>query len=111
MSQNTPNPVDFCNVSSLLSNDERALQQRMATFVNEKIIPIAASSFDDGVFPREIITDLAKEGVFDCTGLNNVAYGLICQELERGDTGIRTFVSVQNSLVTQPIAEFGSDAQ
>jgi glutaryl-CoA dehydrogenase len=111
MSQNDPNPVDFCNVTALLSDEERALQQKMAAFVNEKVIPDASKLFDSGVFPHELVTDLAKQGVFGCAGLNNVSYGLICQELERGDTGIRTFVSVQNSLVMQPIAEFGSDAQ
>jgi len=111
MSQNDPNPVDFCNVAALLSDDERALQQTMAAFVNEKVIPIASKSFDAGVFPRELIADLAQAGVFGCKGLNNVSYGLICQELERGDAGIRTFVSVQSSLVMQPIAEYGSNAQ
>ena len=111
MSQNDPNPVDFCNVAALLSDDEKALQQTMAVFVNEKVIPIASKSFDAGVFPRELIADLAQAGVFGCKGLNNVSYGLICQELERGDAGIRTFVSVQSSLVMQPIAEYGSNAQ
>jgi glutaryl-CoA dehydrogenase len=111
MTQNDPNPVDFCNVAALLSDDERALQHKMASFVNEKVVPIASLSFDEGVFPREIISDLAQEGVLGCAGLNNVSYGLICQELERGDAGIRTFVSVQSSLVMQPIAEYGSNAQ
>ena len=111
MSQNAPNPVDFCNIAALLSDDERALQQTMAAFVNEKVIPIASKSFDAGVFPRELVADLAQAGVFGCKGLNNVSYGLICQELERGDAGIRTFVSVQSSLVMQPIAEYGSNAQ
>jgi len=111
MSQNDPNPVDFCNVAALLSDDERALQQTMAAFVNEKVIPIASKSFDAGVFPRELVADLAQAGVFGCKGMNSVSYGLICQELERGDAGIRTFVSVQSSLVMQPIAEYGSNAQ
>lgn len=111
MSQNDPNPVDFCNVAALLSDDERALQQKMAAFVNEKVIPIASKSFDAGVFPRELVADLAQAGVFGCKGMNSVSYGLICQELERGDAGIRTFVSVQSSLVMQPIAEYGSNAQ
>ena len=111
MSQNAPNPVDFCNIAALLSDDERALQQTMAAFVNEKVIPIASKSFDAGVFPRELVADLAQAGVFGCKGLNSVSYGLICQELERGDAGIRTFVSVQSSLVMQPIAEYGSNAQ
>ena len=111
MSQNAPNPVDFCNIAALLSDDERALQQTMAAFVNEKVIPIASKSFDAGVFPRELVADLAQAGVFGCKGMNSVSYGLICQELERGDAGIRTFVSVQSSLVMQPIAEYGSNAQ
>lgn len=111
MTQNDPNPVDFCNVAALLSDDERALQQTMAAFVNEKVIPIASKSFDAGVFPCELVADLAQTGVFGCKGLNSVSYGLICQELERGDAGIRTFVSVQSSLVMQPIAEYGSNAQ
>ena len=111
MSQNDPNPVDFCNVAALLSDDERALRQTMAVFVDEKVIPIASKSFDAGVFPRELVADLAQAGVFGCKGLNSVSYGLICQELERGDAGIRTFVSVQSSLVMQPIAEYGSNAQ
>lgn len=111
MSQNDPNPLDFCNVDALLSDDERALQHKMANFVNESVIPIASSSFDECVFPREIVSQLAKEGVLGCSGMNSVSYGLICMELERGDAGIRTFVSVQSSLVIQPIAEFGSEAQ
>jgi glutaryl-CoA dehydrogenase len=106
-----PNPVDFCNCTSLLSDEERELQQKMAAFVNEKVIPIAGSSFDEGVFPIEHVEDLATLGVLGCKGFNQVSYGLICQELERGDTGIRTFVSVQSSLVMQPIADFGSEAQ
>ena len=111
MSKHEPNPVDFCNVSSLLSDDERKLQQKMSVFVNEKVIPIAGSSFDSGVFPIELVGPLAELGVLGCKGLNSVSYGLICQELERGDTGIRTFVSVQSSLVMQPIVDFGSEAQ
>ena len=70
MSQNDPNPVDFCDVAALLSDDERALQQTMAAFVNEKVIPIASKSFDAGVFPRELVADLAQAGVFGCKGLN-----------------------------------------
>ena len=83
MSQNDPNPVDFCNVAALLSDDERALQQTMAAFVNEKVIPIASKSFDAGVFPRELVADLAQAGVFGCKGMNSVSYGLICQEIGR----------------------------
>ncbi|MBC8203704.1 MAG: acyl-CoA dehydrogenase family protein [Planctomycetes bacterium] len=111
MSKNKPNPIDFCNVSSLLSDDERKLQLKMAAFVNEKVIPYAGKSFDSGVFPKELISDLAGLDVLGCKGLNHVSYGLICQELERGDTGVRTFVSVQCSLVMQPISDFGSKAQ
>ena len=68
MSQNDPNPVDFCNVTALLSDEERALQQKMAAFVNEKVIPDASKLFDSGVFPHELVTDLAKQGVFGLQG-------------------------------------------
>ena len=93
---NAPDPFDFYDVSSLLSEDERQVQDAVARFVREKAIPILPAAFDEHRFPTELIGELAAMGLFgcnldgyDCAGLSNVMYGLICQELERGDSGLR----------------------
>jgi glutaryl-CoA dehydrogenase len=88
-------------------------------FVDERVLPIIGQCYDEGRFPKELIPELAELGVFGanlpeeygCAGLNNVAYGLIMQELERGDSGVRSFASVQGALVMYPIYAFGSEAQ
>jgi glutaryl-CoA dehydrogenase len=111
-------PVDLYNVRSLLSEDERLVQDSVAKYVDEQVIPIIADCFEHERFPRELISGIAELGLlgssiegYGCAGLNAVSYGLICQELERGDSGLRSFVSVQSSLCMYPIYAFGSEAQ
>jgi glutaryl-CoA dehydrogenase len=110
---------DFFDIDSALSEEERAVRASVRQFVDERILPIIGKCYVEGRFPKEIIPGLAELGVFGanlpeeygCAGLNNVAYGLIMQELERGDSGIRSFASVQGALVMYPIFAFGSDEQ
>jgi glutaryl-CoA dehydrogenase len=110
---------DFFDIDSALSEEERAVRESVRQFVDERVIPVIGDCYVEGRFPREIIPGLAELGVFGanlpeeygCAGLNNVAYGLIMQELERGDSGIRSFASVQGALVMYPIFAFGSEEQ
>ncbi|NND59045.1 MAG: acyl-CoA dehydrogenase [Gammaproteobacteria bacterium] len=111
-------PLDLYDIRSELDEDEQLVQDTTARFVDEKVIPIIGEAFDEGRFPRELVPEIAQLGLlgssiegYDCAGLNSVCYGLICQELERGDSGIRSFVSVQSSLVMYPIYAYGSDEQ
>jgi glutaryl-CoA dehydrogenase len=111
--------LDFFNIDSLLSEEERAVRDSVRRFVDERVMPIIGKCYVDGRFPKEIIPELAQLGVFGanlpeeygCAGLNNVAYGLIMQELERGDSGVRSFASVQGALAMYPIYAFGSEEQ
>ena len=110
--------LDLLDVRAELSEEECLTQDTVARFVDQGVLPIIAECFNEGRFPAELIPDLARLGLLGanleghgCAGLNNICYGLICQELERGDSGLRSFVSVQSSLVMYPIATFGSDAQ
>jgi glutaryl-CoA dehydrogenase len=111
--------LDFFNIDSQLSEDERAVRDSVRRFVDERVVPIIGRCYVEGKFPREIIPGLAELGVFGanlpeeygCAGLNNVAYGLIMQELERGDSGVRSFASVQGALVMYPIYAFGREEQ
>jgi len=111
--------LDFFNIDSLLSEEERAVRDSIRQFVDDRVMPIIGKCYVDGRFPKEIIPELAELGVFGanlpeeygCAGLNNVAYGLIMQELERGDSGVRSFASVQGALAMYPIYAFGSDKQ
>ena len=112
------NPTDFYDVQSLLSDEERMVRETVARFVDEKVLPIIAKAFDEHRFPAELVPELASLGLlgstiegYDCAGINNTCYGLICQELERGDSGMRSFVSVQSSLVMWPIFRYGSEEQ
>ncbi|MEP7066712.1 MAG: acyl-CoA dehydrogenase family protein [Gemmatimonadota bacterium] len=110
---------DFFDIDSALSEEERAVRASVRQFVDERILPIIGDCYVEGRFPNEIIPGLAELGVFGanlpeeygCAGLNNVSYGLIMQELERGDSGIRSFASVQGALVMYPIFAFGSEEQ
>src|SRR6266542_3391247 len=112
-------PTDFYDIDSVLSEDERAVRNSVRQFVDDKVLPIIGSAYVAGRFPKEILPALAELGVFGanlpeeygCAGLNNVAYGLIMQELERGDSGVRSFASVQGALVMYPIYAFGSEEQ
>ena len=111
--------LDFFSIDTLLSEDERAVRDSVRRFVDERVIPIIGRCYVEGRFPREIVPGLAELGVFGanlpeeygCAGLNNVAYGLIMQELERGDSGVRSFASVQGALAMYPIYAFGSEEQ
>jgi len=111
--------VDFYLMDTLLSEEERAVRDAVRAWVDERLMPLITDCYLEGRFPRELIPGLAELGVlganlpeeYGCAGLNNVAYGLIMQELERGDSGIRSFASVQGALVMYPIYAFGSDAQ
>ena len=113
------NSTDLFDIRSLLTEEERMIQDAVARFTDEKIIPIIGDAFDQGRFPKELVPEIAAMGLFGsslpekygCAGLNSVSYGLICQELERGDSGIRSFVSVQSSLCMYPIYAYGSEEQ
>jgi glutaryl-CoA dehydrogenase len=102
----------------LLSEDERQVQDAVGRWVDERVLPIIGECFDKERFPAELVPEMAELGMFGatidgygCAGLNNVCYGLIMQELERGDSGIRSFASVQSGLVMFPIHAYGSDEQ
>jgi glutaryl-CoA dehydrogenase len=111
--------LDFYNIDSLLTEDERAVRDSVRRFVDERVLPIIGKAYVEGRFPKELVPEMAELGVFGanlpeeygCAGLNNVAYGLIMQELERGDSGVRSFASVQGALAMYPIYAFGSDEQ
>ena len=111
-------PTDLYNVRSMLTDDERMVQDTVAKYVDDQVIPIISECFEHERFPRELIAGIAELGLlgssiegYGCAGLNAVSYGLICQELERGDSGLRSFVSVQSSLCMYPIYAFGSEEQ
>ncbi|MGQ0799839.1 MAG: acyl-CoA dehydrogenase family protein [Pseudomarimonas sp.] len=113
------NPYDLYDVRGMLTDEERAVQDSVARFTDERVLPIIGNCFDEGRFPSELIPEIAAMGLlgsslpeeYGCAGLNAVSYGLICQELERGDSGIRSFVSVQSSLCMYPIYAYGSEEQ
>ena len=118
MPANALNPLDLYDVRSALSDDERMVQDSVARFVDDAVLPVIRSHFEDHTFPHELVSELAGLGLFGssiegygCAGMNAVSYGLICQELERGDSGLRSFVSVQSSLCMYPIYTYGSDEQ
>jgi glutaryl-CoA dehydrogenase len=110
--------VDFLEFDSLLTEDERMVRGTTRQFVEENLVPIIEECNRDGRFPRELVAPMGQLGFFgptiqgyDCAGMNNVEYGLIMQELERGDSGLRSFCSVQSGLVMYPIYTFGSEEQ
>jgi glutaryl-CoA dehydrogenase len=118
MASPAPSSFDFLDVNSLLSDEERQVRNSVARWVDDRVVPIIAEAFDEHRFPEELVPEIAEMGLlgcnlegYDCAGLNNVCYGLICQELERGDSGLRSFVSVQGSLCMYPIHAFGSNEQ
>ena len=112
------NPLDLYDVRAELSDDERMVQDSVARFVDDEVLPIIGQCFAEQRFPRELVPAIASLGLFGptlsdygCSGLNYVCYGLICQELERGDSALRSVVSVQSSLVMWAIHAYGSDEQ
>jgi len=111
-------PMDLYDVRSELTEDEIMVKDTVGRFVDDKVIPFMREAFEKHEFPRHLIAEVADLGLlgssidgYDCAGLNSVSYGLICQELERGDSGLRSFVSVQSSLVMFPIHAYGSEEQ
>ena len=111
--------VDYYNIEELLSEEERMVRDVARRFVEDEFMPRIQKCFREGSFPSELIPRLGELGFlgmtlpveYGCAGLNNVAYGLVSQELERGDSGFRSFASVQSSLVMYPIFTFGSEEQ
>ena len=111
-------PLDLFDVRAALSDEERMVQDSVGRFVDDAVLPIIREHFENHTFPAELVGELANLGLlgsslegYGCAGMNAVSYGLICQELERGDSGLRSFVSVQSSLCMYPIHAYGSDAQ
>ncbi|MGA9025330.1 MAG: acyl-CoA dehydrogenase family protein [Steroidobacteraceae bacterium] len=118
MPPQTLNPLDLFDVRGLLSDEERLVQDSVARMVGDKVMPLIAKAFEEHRFPKELVPDMAALGLlgsslegYGCAGMNAVASGLICQELERGDSALRSFVSVQSSLCMYPIHAFGTEAQ
>ncbi len=110
--------VDYYSCEELLTEEERGVRDTVRRWVENQYLPKVEEYFEEGVFDIDLIPQLAGLGLlgmkirgYDCPGMSNVDYGLVCQELERGDSGLRSFVSVQNSLVMYPIYTFGSDEQ
>jgi glutaryl-CoA dehydrogenase len=110
--------VDFLQIDSLFSEEELLVRQTARQFVEERLVPLIRDCYREARFPAELVPELGRLGFlganlegYGCAGLNNVEYGLIMQELERGDSGLRSFVSVQGALVMYPIATFGSEEQ
>lgn len=110
--------IDLYDTDSLLNEEERMVRDTVRQFVDEEVMPIIGEHYRNGTFPRQLVKRFADLGLlgmnlkgYGCAGMNNVAYGLAMQELERGDSGFRSFVSVQSSLSMYPIYEFGSEQQ
>ena len=111
--------IDFYDVDSLLSEEERMVRDTIREWVEDRVVPIIGDAYVERRFPTELIPEIGELGMlganlpaeYGCAELNNVSYGLIMQELERGDSGIRSFVSVQGALVMYPIHAFGSEEQ
>lgn len=110
--------IDLFDTASLLSEEELMVKENVSRFVRENVKPIIQEHFEQHRFPSDLIQPIAELGLlgssiegYECAGMNATSYGLICQELERGDSGIRSFVSVQSSLVMYPIYTYGSDEQ
>jgi glutaryl-CoA dehydrogenase len=111
-------PLDLFDVRACLSDEERLVQDSVARFVTAEVAPLIRECFEQHRFPHELVPGLANLGLlgasiqgYDCAGLNGISYGLICQELERGDSALRSFVSVQSSLCMHAVHAYGSDAQ
>ncbi|MGB6986016.1 MAG: acyl-CoA dehydrogenase family protein, partial [Candidatus Aquilonibacter sp.] len=113
-----PDSVDFLGLDALLSHEERLVRDTVRDFVRQRVLPNVADWFEQGILPREIATELGKLGLlgmhldgYECPGASAVAYGLACLELEAGDTGVRSFASVQGSLAMFAIYHWGSEEQ
>ncbi len=118
MGAKTLDPLDLYDIRSELSEEEVMVKDTVARFVDDRVIPVMREAFEKHEFPGHLVGEVAALGLlgssiegYDCAGMNSVSYGLICQELERGDSGLRSFVSVQSSLVMFPIHAYGSAEQ
>jgi len=111
--------VDFYRIDDMLNDEERMIRDTVRRFVDDRVIPVIDEHFEKATFPTQLIPEMAKIGLFGgnlpeeygCANMNNVSYGLVMQELERGDSGLRSFVSVQGALTMYPIFAFGSEEQ
>src|ERR1700729_662240 len=110
--------VDFLDIDSLLSDEEKLVRQTARQFVDDQILPVIEKHNREATFPMELVPQIGELGFFGsnltgygCVGMSNVAYGLVMQELERGDSGLRSFVSLQGALVMYPIFTYGSEEQ
>ena len=111
--------LDFYDVDALLTEEELMVRDMVRDWVDEKVIPNIEQHYLDGTFPREWIQDLGDMGIlgmvvpeeYGCAGMSYTAYGVVCRELERGDSGLRSFASVQGSLSMHPIHKFGTEEQ
>ena len=110
--------VDFLRIDSLFSQQELLVRQMARQFVDDRVVPVIRDCFREARFPRELIPEMGRLGFFGanlegygCAGMSNVEYGLLMQEIERGDSGLRSFVSVQGALVMYPILTYGSEEQ
>ncbi len=110
--------MDFLKIDSLFSEQELLVRQTARQFVDERVLPLIRDCFREARFPRELIPEMGRLGFFGanlegygCAGMSNVEYGLLMQEIERGDSGLRSFVSVQGALVMYPILTYGSEEQ
>ena len=111
--------LDYLGISEFFSDEELLVQKSCREFVDNEVLPTIDEHFKNGTFPKDLIKKFGELGYlgmnlpeeYGCAGLSNIAYGLLCQELERGDSGVRSFVSVQGSLVMYPIYAYGNEQQ
>ena len=110
--------LDFVGLDAHFTEEELAIRNTVRAFVDAEVMPIIGDAFDKGECPTQVMKPIAELGLlgaglkgYGCAGISDVAYGLVMQELERGDSGIRSFASVQGSLVMYPIHTFGSEEQ
>src|SRR4030042_2454029 len=111
--------LDLYQIDSLLSEEEKMIRESVGEWVDGKVMPIIEEAYQNAQFPHQLVREMGSLGMlganlpaeYSCAGINNVAYGLIMQELERGDSGLRSFASVQGALVMYPIFTWGSEEQ
>src|SRR5262245_33854586 len=111
--------VDFYDIDSLLTEEERQIRDHVRDWVEDRYLPLVEKAYEQAFFPAEVIPEIAELGLlgatlpekYGCAGVNATAYGLAMQELERGDSGLRSFASVQGSLAMYPIYAYGSEEQ
>jgi len=118
ISPGNPDAIDFLQIDGMLTDEERLLRDTVRQFVGDQVTPYVADWFEQGIFPKELVKSMGDLGLlgmhlegYGCAGTSAVAYGLACTELEAGDSGVRSFVSVQGSLAMFPIRAFGSEEQ